>query len=621
MEIGRVTARLHRQDLWEAGFGDGRGGFDLIVPGGLSPLVRHVIEVQHAEDGRALANTPWVLPAEADAPAAPWSKATEAGLDGYIDELTRTRISGWVRNIAEPDRSVALQILDNGVPIARLLANRYRPDLARAKPGAGRCGFEHDIPGGLSPLVRHVIEFRREPDGLALDGPPFVIEAETTIDRSVEQAIAEAVNAVGSAAAQQRLLAFFMTQAERLRQKRADADSQRAARQTQRRSQRRTGRVTDAELRALVIDERTPVAGRDAGSQAVLSHMRALQGMGYAVSFAAAEDMAPADAAAKALTDAGVTPCCAPFYTAVEDVLRRQAMCFDLIYLHRVATAAQYLALARRCNPQARIIYSVADLHHVRLARQAAVEGRPELLSVSGNLRLAESVAARSANAVITHSSAEADVLRRMAPQANIHRVAWDVPTAETRIRLAARRGVAFIGAYAHAPNADAAHWLAETIMPLVWRTDPSIPCLLIGTDMPRSIRRLARPGIVAVGQVDDLGAAVFDRVRLTVAPLRYGAGINGKVLASLAAGVPCAMSTVAAEGMPLCRTLGKLVSSDAESLAALICRLHNDSIANARAAAAGLTMIGRHFSAAAVTASLQAAIGGDAARRGTVAA
>jgi glycosyltransferase involved in cell wall biosynthesis len=193
--------------------------------------------------------------------------------------------------------------------------------------------------------------------------------------------------------------------------------------------------------------------------------------------------------------------------------------------------------------------------------------------------------------------------------------VAWDVPVAETRTRFAARNGVAFIGAYSHAPNVDAAHWLVETIMPLVWRADPSIECLLVGTDMPRSVRRLGRLGVVAIGQVDDLGASVFDRVRLTVAPLRYGAGINGKVLASLAAGVPCAMSTVAAEGMPLCPILDGLVGSDADALAALIRNLHNDSMANGRSAAAGLKMVRRDFNVEVVTASLQAAIVGRRAK------
>jgi hypothetical protein len=606
IEIGRALARGHRDDLRAAGIGDGRGGFEFIVPGGLSPLVRHVIQVQRASDGRDLAQSPMVLEAEQDRPDASWSAAATAGMDGYIDELTPQRISGWVRNIADPDRPVALQIRDNGAPIARVLANRYRPDLTRTKPGSGRYGFEVDIPGGLSPLARHVITFAREPDGVLLGGPPFVIEAADSFTPAVEQAIAAAVVAAKPGAEQARMLAFFTAQAERLRQSGADQEAHRAERQAGQRVRRREARAPcDPGLRALVIDERVPVAGRDAGSQAILSHMRALRRLGYAVSFAAAEEMAAE------LTHDGITACAAPFYSSVEDVLRRQAGCFDVVYLHRAEVAASYLALARRCNPRARILYSVADLHHVRLERQAAIEDRPEVMAESRRLKLAEIVAACSANAVITHSSAEVAMLRRLAPQAAVHRVAWDVPVAETRARFAARSGIAFIGAYSHAPNVDAAHWLVEAIMPLVWQRDPSIECRLIGTDMPKSVRRLARPGVVAVGAVADLDAAVFDRVRLTVAPLRYGAGINGKVLASLAAGVPCVMSGIAAEGMMLCPTLGRLVGTDAATLAALICDLHGDRAANGRAARAGVAMIRRDFSVDAVDAALGGAIAG----------
>jgi hypothetical protein len=529
IEIGRVMARGHRDDLRAAGIGDGRGGFAFIVPGGLSPLLRHVIQVQRVSDGRDLAQSPMVLAAEQDMPASPWSAGSAEGMDGYIDELTPHRISGWVRNIAGPDRPVALQIRDNGVPIARVLANRYRPDLTRTKPGSGRYGFEVDIPGGLSPLTRHVITFGREPDGVLLGGPPFIIEAADSFTPAVEQAIAAAVAALRPGAEQARMLAFFTAQAERLRQSGADRDAHRAERQAGQRVRRREARAPrDPELRALVIDERVPAAGRDAGSQAMLSHMHALRRLGYAVSFVAAEEMA-ADAAA--LTQDGIVPCVAPFYGSVEDVLRR------------------------------------------------------------------------------------------LAPQAAVHRVAWDVPAAATRAPFAARGGIAFVGAYSHAPNVDAAHWLVEAIMPLVWQRDPSIECRLVGTDMPKSVRRLVRPGVVAVGAVADLDADVFDRVRLTVAPLRYGAGINGKVLASLAAGVPCVMSEIAAEGMSLCPTLGGLVGTDAATLAALICDLHADRAANARAAKAGAAMIRRDFSADAVDAALRRAIAGRGEVRSEVAA
>jgi hypothetical protein len=256
--------------------------------------------------------------------------------------------------------------------------------------------------------------------------------------------------------------------------------------------------------------------------------MRALQRLGYEVSFVAADEIKPPDGAAAALTQAGITCCGAPFYGSVEDVLRRQYDCFDVIYLYRVGIAARYLALARKYAPQARIVYSVTDLHHVRLERQAVTEHRPELMIESRRMLVAECLAAWSADAVVTHSTVEAELLRRTVPQASVHHVPWDVPLRETAVPFAARSGVAFIGHYGHAPNEDAARFLVEAVMPRVWAVEPTIACMLVGSSMPQSVRALARPGVVAAGHVADLGAAVFDRVRLTVAPLRgegQGAG------------------------------------------------------------------------------------------------
>jgi glycosyltransferase involved in cell wall biosynthesis len=271
--------------------------------------------------------------------------------------------------------------------------------------------------------------------------------------------------------------------------------------------------------------------------------------------------------------------------------------------------ASRYLALARRNNPKARIVYSVADLHHVRLARQAAVEDRPELLAASQRMRMVESVAACSSDAVITHSTTEAAALRALLPQGRIHQIGWDVAVSRRRVPFAARHGLAFIGGYSHAPNLDAAHWLVEAVMPLVWQVDASIECVLVGADLPASLRRLNDPRIVALGQVEDLDRAVFDRVRLTVAPLRYGAGVKGKVLESFAAGTPCVMSESAAEGIALPRALQALVGQDAPALAGLICQLHGNKAAHAKAVKAGRAMIHASFSAERVTAGMAAVL------------
>lgn len=151
-------------------------------------------------------------------------------------------------------------------------------------------------------------------------------------------------------------------------------------------------------------------------------------------------------------------------------------------------------------------------------------------------------------------------------------------------------RGFSILGNFSHAPNSDAALWLAEEIMPLVWRQRPDIRCVIAGADIPEQIRQLAAPSIEVIGHVPDCGA-LFDKVRLSIAPLRFGAGVKGKILDSLGAGVPCVMTPIAAEGMELPRDFTDATGETAEALAALIISLHDDSTTHAR-----MVRVGRHF-------------------------
>ncbi len=103
--------------------------------------------------------------------------------------------------------------------------------------------------------------------------------------------------------------------------------------------------------------------------------------------------------------------------------------------------------------------------------------------------------------------------------------------------------------------------------------------------------------------------STIFSRVRLTVAPFRFGAGVQGTVLDSLAAGVPCVMSPVAAEGIPLPPLLQPFVAADAEGIAAAICRLHEDLAANDAVADAGQDLMRTRFNAEAVRDAMAVAI------------
>jgi glycosyltransferase involved in cell wall biosynthesis len=612
-----VVADRYREDLQRAGIGDGNHSFALALPHGLASDVRHVIELYGAADWTLLEGSPAVLEPVAAPPLVPLGE-----LHGYLDVASPARIAGWAQDAADPERAVGLVIRANGQVIHRVLANRHRADLAAAGIGSGRHGFELSMPDALSPLVAQEISITREADGAELPGSPRILPAANGLEAALDQNLAGLFARVG-VADEELALAFLAEQADRLLARRAARQGGRAVREAHRLHRRRWAGAGGEDaappealgLHALVVDDIAPCASRDAGSVAILSHMRALRTLGYAVSFVAANE--PGDSAAlQALGAEGIAACGAPYYSCVEDVLSRQAATFDLIYLHRMANADRYLSLARRYNPNARIVYSVADLHHLRLQRQAKVEARPELLALSRRMAASELLAARRADLVITHSPVEAELLRREVGFGKVHVVPFAVPRRAPRRPFAERHGIAIVGSFAHAPNPDAVHHLVHDILPLVWKEDPALTCKVVGHGWTKDRLPGLDKRVEMVGAVADLDE-VFDTVRLTVAPLRFGAGIKGKVLDSFAAGLPCVMTPIAAEGLPLPETLQDLVGHDPAAIAQRILRYHDHPAVNEIAGTAGADIVAQQFGADSVAQAMDAALNSQHFRRG----
>jgi glycosyltransferase involved in cell wall biosynthesis len=531
-------------------------------------------------------------------------------LKGGIDLLDRHGVQGWVQETDDPDNPVSLLVRVDGQVTTRTLANLYRFDLENAGIGNGRYGFALKLEG-ISPIEPHSIELVREADDAPVPGTPRAIPRSPELNDALQDHLVELLSHAESDATFKRWAAFLAQQADRLLQRRADVASNKphptAPREFRVRwSGRGPAPDPDPAPRALVIDESLPVANRDAGSQAMMSHMRSLQRLGFKVV------LAPSDMkggpAADALEAAGIRCCCTPWCASVEEVLRRENGGFALIYVHR-GTNTRYLSLIRHYQPRARIVYSVADLHHVRLARQAEVEERPELLEASARVRAVEMAAARFVDGVITHSSYEQAIIKRDVPNARVHLIPWSIETRPTRRPWMERRGLAFIGNYRHPPNLDAAWWLIQDVMPLVRAQNPAIECVLAGSNMPEALQAAIAPGVRSVGFVDDL-AGLFDEIRLTAAPLNFGAGLKGKVLESLAAGLPCACTPVAAEGMDFPATLQSMVGIGERGLADVILRLHDDEALNAACSQAGLDYVVANMSDARVDAAMREAAG-----------
>lgn len=539
-------------------------------------------------------------------------------LQGSLDVVERDHVAGWAQDSDYPERTVTVLITSNGELLGRVVANRYRPDLAAAGLGSGRYGYELRLPSsGLSVLTCHVVRAVYEADGTELPNSPKVVEPAAAFDVAAEASIATLLNGAATEADIGKRIEFLAGRIAHLTQRLSDSRSRHLWRQYCRSRFRlheeaeKAAQASDpgeASPRALVVDSHMPDRSHDAGSVAILSHMRSLQRLGYEVAFVPADLRLEGKPGMSELTATGIQCYGMPLFSSVEEILCREAGSFDLIYLHRLPNATRYTPLVQHYCSNSHLIYSVADLYHMRTMRQGLVEERRELLAAAGQMRFAEFMAAWIAAAVITHSEAEATLLSEALPGVRVHVVPWSVATQPTLVPTTRRHDIAFIGGYAHAPNADAARWLVHDIMPLVWQRNPRIKCLLVGHGLPDDLSHMTMRGVVPIGPVQEL-AEIFGRVRLTVAPLAFGAGIKGKVLDSLAAGVPCVCTPIAAEGLALPPAFDTCLASDPHGLAKAIVALHDDLALNERAAEAGLAHIAEHYSEASLDHAMRQAV------------
>jgi glycosyltransferase involved in cell wall biosynthesis len=521
-------------------------------------------------------------------------------LRGNIERCDRIRVAGWVFDPSNPNQRLRLEIRCDGTVVGHLVADRYRRDLADVGYlGDGFCSFDFQHPIALDPLSGHAIEILRAVDGAPVPGSPVMLSVASNFDAESRAGVARMLRDVAQVATQPSdlddIIGYMMTESEALLAARARLDVGVRADVTNIRE--RWGRLLPSaavqraapELRpqALFVDEFFPAAGVNGGASAAIDHMRALMRVGFDVNFAASQDLDDRCQRASELAALGIKPLLAPWYGSIEEIIRRHSGRIDLVYLHRAANAAAYGKLVRQYCPRALSVYGVADLHHVRLARQGSVEDRPEVSRLAERLQIEEMVAARLADVVITHSNAEAALLRARLPGVRVALVPWSVPLRTSTTRFAGRDGVVFVGHFGHEPNLDAAYWLAKEIVPLVHEREPAIRFRIVGNDMPDSLRQLAQPGLELVASVAALDT-LLDETRLTVAPLRYGAGLKAKVLESIAAGVPCIGTSIAFEGFTLPSALADCVADTPEAIATALVRLYHDETAHAIAAEAG---------------------------------
>ena len=165
-----------------------------------------------------------------------------------------------------------------------------------------------------------------------------------------------------------------------------------------------------------------------------------------------------------------------------------------------------------------------------------------------------------------------------------------------SRKAFAARHDLVFVGGFQHPPNIDAVCWFVGQVMPLL-RANGSAPLLhIIGSKVPSAVLDLTADDVIVHGFVADI-APYLDNCRLSIAPLRYGAGVKGKVNMAMSYGLPVVATSIAVEGMHVRPGTDVMVADTAADFAAAIERAYDDALLWQTLSDNGLANVAEHFS------------------------
>ncbi|MGL6211676.1 MAG: glycosyltransferase [Paracoccaceae bacterium] len=329
--------------------------------------------------------------------------------------------------------------------------------------------------------------------------------------------------------------------------------------------------------RVLFIDYATPRPDRDAGSYAAVQEIKLVQSLGFKVTFLP-ENLAHLGAYSDDLQAQGVELLTSPFVQSLTDYLQENAHQFDAVYITRYHVAKNLVGTIRSANPRAKILLNNADLHFLRQMRAAHADGNADKMAEAELVREAEIGVMRTVDLVLSYTEIEHAVIQSHSQNAvRVMKCPWVVDLPPAPPPRKGRRGLSFLGNFLHFPNVDGAEWVAREVMPAVASVLPGTQLSIYGSGMGDSIRALASPNILPVGFVKDVSQA-FDPHLVFLAPLLSGAGIKGKVLGAMAAGIPCVLSPIAAEGIGLRSGTDCLIARSTADWVDAIQRLHLDA-------------------------------------------
>lgn len=326
---------------------------------------------------------------------------------------------------------------------------------------------------------------------------------------------------------------------------------------------------------ALVIDHYCPEPDKDSGSVRMFRLLNVLKNMGYKVTFWPDNYNTSRDYI-ELLEVNGievVNTNIVNFISFSESFAEN----YDLVIVSRYSVAPSYINYLRDYYINSKIIYDTVDLAFYRYDRQFKLSNNSEISQLSNDIRLIELGTMQRTDATLVVSNKEKELLNSINPEikvgvvSNIHELKLDKAKSFNE-----RQDLLFIGGFNHDPNVDAIIWFCNSIMPIINKKLPNLRITIIGSNPTSEILKLSNRNIKVVGYVKDV-SEYFNRARVFVAPLRYGAGVKGKIGQAIEFGLPIVSTSIGVEGMFLKDNNSCMVADNETEFANKVIKLYQN--------------------------------------------
>lgn len=302
----------------------------------------------------------------------------------------------------------------------------------------------------------------------------------------------------------------------------------------------------------VVIDHYIPTFDKDAGSRAVYQYIKCLVGLGYNVKLIG-DNFFRMEPYATVFENMGVEVLVGSYYAKNwKKWFKANSKYIDFVFLNRPHISKKYIDFIKE-NTKAKILYHVHDLHFLREHREYLLTGDKEHKKASESWKKIEIDIMNKADVNFTVSVDEQLIMNDIVPgmKAAVMPIFAYPRLLAREFKRDDKTDILFVGGFNHRPNEDAVLWFYGKIWERFKKEHTDAKFIIAGSNPTKKIKEMACDDIIVTGYIsDERLSELYANCKLCVIPLRFGAGVKGKIVEAMYHGIGIVSTQIGIEGL-----------------------------------------------------------------------